>query len=285
MIVLRRFFALVALLFALTAVSCSSKPDPTAAATRFFELVGSGKAAEAYDKAAFGFQAQQTKRAFEQTARETGLTDMASISWDPAEGDEKVTKLRGEITTKSGVKIPMVVTMNRESGEWRVFSLRSPRGAAGEIGNQFTLIGKAASFSDRTNEPMPREKALRELTEKALLMFNDSIQKGSFDEFYAQVSTAWQKQLTENMLKRAFQPFIDRKVDISGLKDLEPTFDPAPYVSTEGLLTISGRYPTTPYPTSFLLKYIYELPNWKLFGIDVRLERTKEEAAADKAQP
>jgi transcription antitermination factor NusG len=285
MIVLRRFLAFVALALCATAVSCSSQPDPASAATAFLEMVGNGKASEAYDTAAFGFQAQQTKRAFEQTARQTGISDYASVVWEPAEGDEKVTKLKGEITTKSGAKIPMLVTMNRESGQWRVFSLRSPRGASGQLGATFTLVGKPATFSDRTNEPIPNEQALRELTRKTLLMFNESVQSGSFDDFYTKVSTTWQKQLTENMLKRAFQPFIDQKVDISGVKDLKATFDPPPYVSTDGLLIVPGRYPTTPYATSFLLKFIYELPNWKLFGIDVRLEKPKEEAEAAKAKP
>ena len=74
-------FALLAFLFG----SCERKPDPTAVAQKFFEQVGSGRAQEAYESAAFGFKAQQSLKLFEQTAKEMGFTEFASATWEQPE--------------------------------------------------------------------------------------------------------------------------------------------------------------------------------------------------------
>ena len=39
----------------------------------------------------------------------------------------------------------------------------------------------------------------------------------------------------------------------------------------EGLLVVAGMFPTQPYRVAFSFKYMYEVPRWKLFGIDVNL--------------
>jgi len=42
-------------------------------------------------------------------------------------------------------------------------------------------------------------------------------------------------------------------------------------VNSDGLLILAGHYDGHPYRIQFALKYIYELPSWKLFGLDVNL--------------
>ena len=264
------FLALVALLVG----GCGKKPDPAATATRFFELIGSGKAQEAYDSATFGFQAQQTSKVFQQAARELGLMEFASARWDGTDLDGRTAKVRGEVTTKNGKTIPLVVTLNEEGGRWRVFSMKSPRDVTtGRIVNHFSLVGKGAAFKDALSQPMPEEKAIKTMTNDTLLLFNDAIKQKSFSDFYTKVAVSWQRQLTEGQLQRAFQPFIDRNVDISQIATLEPKLDPPPYIGTDGLLVISGEYPATPHKVVFRLKFIYELPKWRLFGLDVNLQK------------
>lgn len=78
-----------------------------------------------------------------------------------------------------------------------------------------------------------------------------------------------QIELGAARLQRAFQPFIDRGISIAGIKEKEAVFLEPPQVSTDGLLIISGYYPTEPFKVNFVLKYIYQLSKWKLFGVDV----------------
>lgn len=277
-----RLRSLPLLALALAIAGCTKKPDPAASAQRFFEQVAAGQGQAAYQGAAFGFQAQRSAAAFEIAAREMGLTDYASGQWEQPEIDGSSAKVRVRVKTRAGKEFPLVVTLTKESGTWRVYSLRSPRSETTGISeNRFTLVGKAPTLTDTAAQPVPSETELRQLVRENLLRFNDAIATKSFDAFYDSVSVAWQtgrltqgqNQLTKGQLQRAFQSFIDQKVNIGGIAKLDPIWDTPVSVGTDGLLAVSGYYPTEPYRVHFALKFIYELPTWKLFGLDVNLRK------------
>ncbi len=267
----------LALLVCLLAAGCGQKSDPKEAAQQFFTLVASGNTDQAHANAAFAFQAEQNARVFEQAAKERGLIGAMGVELERLDTDEKITKFNAVVATATGEKRTYILTLQKDSGDWKVFSIKSPRSpATGLREHQFSLVGKGAAFNDALSQPMPDDATIKELVQKTLARFNDAVLSNSFADFYANVSTAWQSQLTEGQLQRAFQPFVEQKVDLSGALKLEPVFDPAPQITTDGLLVVSGYYPSKPYQVEFALKYIYELPNWKLFGIDVNLRKSKE---------
>ena len=49
--------------------------------------------------------------------------------------------------------------------------------------------------------------------------------------------------------------------------------DGPPVINTEGVLVINGHFHTAPYQVYFNMKFMYELPRWKLFGLDVNLQK------------
>ncbi len=166
------------------------------------------------------------------------------------------------------------MNLTDESGAWRIFSIKTPRDLqTGVAANVFGTVGKGTGFAAPVDRPVPTEKAVREMTLETLLAFDAAIQKGAFDDFFAQTSKAWQQQLTIGQLQRTFQPFIDKKVTLAGVRELEPVFDQPPYLNTDGLLVVSGHYPTQPYRVVFSMKFIYQLPKWRLFGIEVNLQK------------
>jgi hypothetical protein len=247
---------------------------PQEAAAEFFTLIAGGKTQEAYDATAFAFKAQQSLKAFETTVTEQGLAGFAGAAWEKPAVEGRSAKVRGEATAPSGQKVALVVTLTDEGGRWRVFAIRTPRSReTGLAANLFGSVGRTTEFTEPIDRPVPDEKTVRALAAETLLVFNDAIQAQSFEEFYKNVSKTWQKQLTVGQLNRAFQPFVDNGVSLAGIKDVEPVFDGPAHVSTEGLLVISGSYPTNPYRVIFSLRFIYELPKWKLFGIDVTLRK------------
>jgi len=252
---------------------CGHQTDPIAAAQKFFALIEQNKTREAYESSAFAFQAQQSLKAFEATVREQELGQFASAKWEPPEMEGSLAKLRAEIENGEK-KRGLVVTLNREGGEWRTFSIRTPRSVQTGLGaNLFGSVGKTASFVEGVDRPVPDDKAARALALEALLLFNDALQKKSFEDFYTEVSKAWQKQLTVGQLNRAFQPFIDHGVNLAGIEKVEAVFEEAPTVTSDGLLVLTGHYPTEQYRVLFTVRFIYELPRWKLFGIDVTLRK------------
>jgi hypothetical protein len=286
---------------ALTLAGCGKKVEPADAARNFFDLIASGKAAQAYASATFGFQGQQTLRFFETTLRELGLDAIASVKYSsPTFAHERrVARVEAEFMTKSKEKVPLVIALIQLDGKWRVFSLKSPRDRyTGLIENRFTLVGRDPGFLDPTDrQPPPAEAVVKTLTNESLLAFNDAIQRKSFLDLFEQCSLRWQDQLvtrdapaaipgtmrralTEKQkelgaarLLHAFQSFVDQQIDISGIKGIEPVFDRPAWVNTEGLLVVSGYYPTRPYRVLFSLKFTYELPVWRLFGLDVGLKK------------
>jgi hypothetical protein len=127
--------------------------------------------------------------------------------------------------------------------------------------------------------------------------FGDAVKQGSFREFFDGCSLAWQDQLVTgevrsgvpstmrrelsekqkeigaSRLDSAFAPFIEQKIDLSRVEKMQPVLDHPAQVTTDGLLIVSGYYPTEPYRTVFSMKFMYELPKWRLFGLDVSLRK------------
>jgi hypothetical protein len=267
-------FSLPLFLFAIVAAlsGCSKRLDPLTSAQQFFTQVGSGQTDAAYQSAAFGFQSQRTPATFAAAARDMGLTDYAAGEWGPPDRDGRTVKIRVNVRTRAGTQFPLIVTLLDEAGAWRVYSLRSPPSEKTGISeNRFSLVGKVPNITDEVVKPMPTEQEIRRLVRANLLRFNQAIASQSFDAFYDSVSAKWQEALTKGQLQREFQPFIDNKIDLSAADKTEPVLDPPPVINSEGLLVVSGQFPMPSYRAVFNMKFYYELPEWKLFGLDVAI--------------
>jgi len=292
---------LAAAVAAMVLVSCSKKSTPEDTARSFFENVKSGRTEEAYKSGAFAFQAQQSHKFFETTLKEVGLSDIASVEYQPTEMEDggRTARVKADFTTATGNKVSLVITLTQESGRWKVFALKSPRDAStGLVQNRFSILGRGPDFVEAVHrQPVPNEETVNRLISETLLRFNAAIKERDFLPFFEACSLAWQDQLlsseytpgismtmrvalTEGQkeigasrLKRAFQPFIDKDVDLSGIDGKKPVLDVPPQVSTDGLLVLVGHYDTEPYKVYFSTKLMYELPKWKLFGLDVSLRK------------
>jgi hypothetical protein len=251
---------------------CGKKGDPTDAAKSFFAKLAAGKSAEAYAESAFGFQAQQTEKAFLQTVSEMHLNGLDALDWEVLETTDQQAKMRVEITRTDRTKLPFIVTLVPETGAWRVYSLRSPQSST-RSENRFTLVGKGAAFSDAQSQRQPDEKEVKQMILRTLEKFDEAVQQKSFVDFYNDVSVAWQKQLTVGQLERAFQPFVNAGVRFGGLNEAQMQLDGPPVINTEGVLVVNGHFHTAPYQVYFSMKFVYELPRWKLFGLDVNLQK------------
>jgi hypothetical protein len=128
-------------------------------------------------------------------------------------------------------------------------------------------------FVEKTG-PVPTEKEAKRLALDSLLAFNKALQAKNFDSFYQKIAKLWQAQTTAAKLKETFQVFLQQDAHISGIADVEPTFDSKPAIDNDGFLVLKGSYPTQPSKVFFELKYVYEDELWELVGINVNLKRT-----------
>ena len=116
---------------------------------------------------------------------------------------------------------------------------------------------------------VPPESELKSMTLSSLLAFNDGVQDKDFSSFYKKIATLWQEQTTPEKLKELFNDFIEKEINIAPIKKLQPVFNKAATINSDGMLVIAGYYPTTPKRVVFELKYLDEKGDWKLAGINV----------------
>lgn len=272
---LSHFLSPLCLVLALLLGGCAKKAnDPTQATVEFFKNIAAEKYHDAYESTAFGFKAQQSEKVFAQTLKELGLHEAAKADMETPVMKGREALVDVSVTTIKAATLKFKVSLLQEDGTWRIYSLRSPKDESGKrMDNPFSLMGKGTGFTDSLSQPMPDEKEIKRMTDEALMMFHSAIQQKSFEGFYEWVSTAWQDQLTLTKLQRAFQPFIDAEIDLSGVQKEQPIFDVPPAITTDGLLNVEGYYPTKPNETGFVLKFIYESPRWRLFGMSVNIRK------------
>jgi hypothetical protein len=238
---------IVLLAFGLTRGAVKSAED-------FLGLIGSGKIVAAYESASATLKSQQTLESFTQSVKDLGLTDFASVSWSSREKKDDRANLEGSVKTRSGGTIPLNVELVKESESWKVIYLSAPQSGV---------------TVEQGGKQVPTDEKSKTLILDSLLDFNRAIQDKSFDRFHAKISRAWQEQITPDKLKEVFQQFIDKKLDISSINTVEPILSEPPQINSDGLLILKGYYPTHSSKVNFQLKYVYEHPAWKLFGINV----------------
>jgi len=241
----------------------------------FLALLSEERIEEAYQSAATGLRSQQDAATFEAAVRAMGLTEYESASWSQRQIQNDRATLEGSVTTADGGRIPLTVELVSEADGWRVLALSSP--AAG------------ATIAGRESVPAtPADGDLRALVDQTMVAFSDALQREDFGPFHQAISDQWKGQITPAGLEQAFRPLIDQGTDFANIRGLQPTLDGPAAFDENGLLVTSGFYPSEPYQAHFQLKYIYEAPGWKLFGIEVVPQAPGDTAAAslvDNASP
>lgn len=248
--------------------ACGHKPnDPVSEADNFFRLISEGKTQEAYESASFRFQAEQSMAAFQARVKELGLLGAAPINWNARPFKNGEVALDGELSSS---KAKITVRLAKQSGDWRVCAVRvdSPSAITSGI---FSLVGQGAEFQDISLLEIPPVVALRNLVVEVLLEFNKATKAKSFAQFYNKVSAKWQSQLTEKKLMDAFGPWVEAGVDIGAVRPEDFVFTQPPRLTPEGLLILKGSMPLQSRHLVFSMQFIYELPKWRLFGMDLSL--------------
>jgi hypothetical protein len=127
------------------------------------------------------------------------------------------------------------------------------------------------TLSKIKSEIIPPKAEIKSLVQHTMLDFALALKAEDFSTFYKSIAKIWQDQSSLDKFSRIFKSFIDKKVDLTGIKGLEPVLLKPPYLDNGGLLCIQGSYATKPSNTAFNLKYLPESGEWKLTGIKINL--------------
>lgn len=249
----------------------SKKSDPAEAANAFFALLDQGKLQAAYDSTSFSFQAQQSVQNFIATVKELEIADFLRVTWTRAVVKGNEATLDGEIATKAGQRLPIAVTLLRESGKWKLYALRTPaRGAGAPTDNRFSIVGRGPEFANSMKKTAPSDAEIRALVAGAIAKIGDAMQRNSYDALFASISSAWKQETSPVRLQRRFQPLAESGIRLAGVEKMTAQFDTPPALDAENRLLVSGTFPTEPDRIYFSLKFVYELPSWKLADASIR---------------
>ena len=131
-----------------------------------------------------------------------------------------------------------------------------------------------ASLAQAQNK-VPSERALEALVKATLLTFNDANVTGNYEVFHAKLAKPFREQFSVERLARRFEEFNKNHIDFDIVAALKPAYDPAPTVDDDGRLLVKGHFPTEPRQVYFDLKFIPSDGEWKLIGINVKIDDPK----------
>ena len=249
--------------------------DSARAAGRFLALMTDGNFTEAYASAADGFRAEQDERLFAFIASRVGASGYSLDSWkDRTLERGPRAAIGGVLEHPSGEEVGVSIQMVREFAEWRVLSVTGPSRRGVGPGAWFRLV--------------PTDDEVKSLVTETLLDFNQAIQEKDFSRLYEGMSAHFKVGQRPGLFQRAYENFIEDEVDLSGVGRLEPVFGSAPRPQRSELapgdvdiLVVEGHYPTEPLPVWFVLRFAYEHPEWRPFGIFVEVAETRTRRAKD----
>lgn len=172
-----------------------------------------------------------------------------------------------------------------------------------------TVNTRSVEILEPNATDIPAEALLRQLAEDTLMLFNEAIQNGGdFSALYAAASDRWkfrgrdprelaymgtdrerlekldpfnnENRLTIAALHKAFEAAIEAKVDISPIRGKKMILSEPARVNSDGVLVLNGTFdatviqasmPGVPRRVVFLLEYVHEASQWRLFGLTVNI--------------
>jgi hypothetical protein len=229
-------------------------PEVNTTIDSFFKAVQQGDLANAYENYLSGeFRLVASPEEFKAFLEQNQLVNYKKAEWDTVAVSQ--VSLEGEIITADDNSVPLSISLVLENGVWKIQSIyRAAEAEAGE--------GKGA---------LPADDELRVMADTAMLRLGRAINARDFTEFYTRLAKIFKSQTTPEALFNAFKSFAEQNIDLTSLEGNVPVFNLPPAVNDDGILMLKGYYPSQPPIVYFEIKYIYEHPDWKLFGINVSI--------------
>jgi hypothetical protein len=120
---------------------------------------------------------------------------------------------------------------------------------------------------------IPSERELAALTHRSMKLFAAAVARDDFSELYAGLATAWKRQMSQSELRSAFRVFVDKQIPLGVVEASAPVFTAPPALGSDGLLTVTGHYPTRPLRVLFTLRFLDEDAQWRLASIEVNTKQ------------
>ncbi len=231
--------------------------DMVTSADEFFAAVKDRDMKKAYTYLSEDFQASTNQADLEAYLEKNLIHKFKEASWESRSINGGRGHLVGSITTESGGVVPITLDFVKGDNGWKIYSIQKPSSGIQEESSPIQI---------------PSEQEQIQLVAEAMHIFADSVNDQSMAKFHSHVSNLWQQQFTIEKFDEAFGEFYNIGVDLTILDNYSPQFKSKPSIDENGVLIISGYYPTKPNQVHFVQKYIYEGLGWKLMGFSTNIQ-------------
>jgi hypothetical protein len=132
--------------------------------------------------------------------------------------------------------------------------------------------------------PMPSDDGLLMMIQSALIALNQANVTGNYAVLRDMAAPSFQKANSLTRLTEFFAELRHRNLDLSPIVLLQPRLLRNPEINGQGMLRVTGFFPTAPERVNFDLFFRPVDGRWRLFGIGVTTTRV-EQAVAAPAKP
>jgi len=222
-------------------------------ANDFFAHTRAEKSDDAWALLSQEFQESTNRDELHQFLESKGLDDVVDTTWNSRSITTGSAQIIGTADTASGKSVPLQVDFVKENDEWRIQYIG------------FNAVGVSNKARGTALTP-PDEAEQVALVKESLTVFGESVNGKDFSPYIDHISETWKKGgVTVEQLNQAFASFIDQEINILPvINTLAPAFDNEASVADNGVMTITGVYPSTPSKLKFELDYIKEGTSWKV---------------------
>lgn len=133
-----------------------------------------------------------------------------------------------------------------------------------------------------TKLPVSIEQALY-LIRSTLLTLNDADRSGNYTVLHDLAAPGFQQKNTAADLAKIFADLRDRHFDLFATALTAPQLTAAPQLDANGMLHLTGHFPTRPLQINFDLIFQNVSGEWRLFGISVATPQAPAQQAAKPA--
>jgi hypothetical protein len=224
----------------------------------FFKDVAAGDMQRARSYLAADFRAATSEDELRSFLGRSALLDYSQSHWSNRQVSIGGTgHLEGDVSTKSGGKIPLTLTFVKENGGWKIYSIqKSQAGLVAESGGQ----------------AIPSKTEAAKLAVDTTLSFARAVNANDLKAFYAQTAAEFQHDVPFEKFSAGFSPFIEHHINLAPVEKVAPLLTSEPGVSPQGVLQVEGYFPFTESHVNFSYKYIYRFTDWKIVGINVHVK-------------
>jgi hypothetical protein len=72
-------------------------------------------------------------------------------------------------------------------------------------------------------------------------------------------------------MRQLYKPLTEKEVNLERFIVGDFALTSEPSISPQGVLTLKGKYPTTPVSLKFDSSYVYVHPEWKTLGVNISI--------------